>query len=115
MCRTAICTNMLYLELGMTLFLLLRSIILSLFFHPIYVLSSPFFFSLPPSRDSEPVSHSMLFSPFPTKVRALYFYREKISALSSLDDLRRTLVTHASNILRVVGAALSAVDCSFFI
>ena len=32
------------------------------FFHPIF-LSSPFLFSLPPSRNSDPGSHSRLFSP----------------------------------------------------
>ena len=43
----------------------------------------PFLFSFPPSRNSDPGSHSWLFSPFPTTVRALHFYREKISALPS--------------------------------
>ena len=35
------------------------------------------------------------FPPLPTAVRALHFYREKISALSSLVDSRRTVLTHA--------------------
>ena len=36
-----------------------------------------------------------LFSPLPTRaVRALHFYREKISALCSLVDLSRTVLTH---------------------
>ena len=35
------------------------------------------------------------FPPFPTTVRALPFYREKISALSCLVDSRRTVLTHA--------------------
>ena len=52
-------------------------------------------FSLPPSRNSDPGAHSRLFSPFPTKVRAVHFRREKISALSSLVDSRRTVLTHA--------------------
>ena len=33
-------------------------------------------------------AHSRLFSPLPTKVRALHFYRGNISALSSLVDSR---------------------------
>ena len=37
-------------------------------------------FSLPPSRNSDPGSHSRLFSPFPTTVCAFFFYREKTSA-----------------------------------
>ena len=60
-------------------------------------MSSPFFFSLPPSRNSDPGTHSRLFSPLPTTVRALHCYREKISALSSLVNLRRTVLTHAIN------------------
>ena len=34
-------------------------------------------------------------SPLPTTVRALHFYREKISALSSLVDSRRIVLAHA--------------------
>ena len=60
------------------------------FLFPSHLLSSPFY-SLPPSRNSDPGSHSRLFSPLPTTVRALHFYREKISALSSLVDSRRLL------------------------
>ena len=44
------------------------------------------FFSLPPSRNSDPGSHSRLFSPLPSTVCALLCSREKISALSSLVD-----------------------------
>ena len=51
--------------------------------------------SLPPSRSSDPGSHSRLFFPLPTRVRALHFYRENISALSSLVDSRRIVPTHA--------------------
>ena len=51
-------------------------------------------FSLPPGRNSDPGSHSRLFS-LPTPVRALHFYREKTSALSSLVDSRRIVLTHA--------------------
>ena len=43
-------------------------------------------FSLPPSHNSDPGSHSRLSSRLPTTVCALQFYREKISALSSLDS-----------------------------
>ena len=35
------------------------------------------------------------FPPLPTTVRALHFYREKISALSSLVDSRRIVLTYA--------------------
>ena len=34
-------------------------------------------------------------APLPSTVRALHFYREKISALSSLADSRRIVLTHA--------------------
>ena len=49
------------------------------------------------SRNSDPGSHtgSRLFSPLPARVRALHFYRDKISALSSLVDSRRIVPTHA--------------------
>ena len=40
-------------------------------------------------RNSDPGSHSGLFSPLPTAVHALHFCREKTSALSSLVDSRR--------------------------
>ena len=61
------------------------------------ILSSPFN-SLPPSRNSDPRSHTKLFYPPSTAVRALHFFREKISALSSLIDPpapRIVLTTHA--------------------
>ena len=65
------------------------------YYFPSHLLSSPFFLYLPPSRNSDPGSHSRLFSPLPTTVRALHFYREKISAVFSLVDSRRTVLTHA--------------------
>ena len=60
-----------------------------IYFHPICYLRSSF--SLPPmnSRDSDPGSHSRLFSPLPTTVRASHFYRHKTSALSPFDGARR--------------------------
>ena len=58
------------------------------------LLLSSRFFSLPPSRNSDPVSHSSS-PPFPPTVRVLHFYREKTSALSSLVDSRRIVPTHA--------------------
>ena len=52
---------------------------------------------LPPSRNSDPGSHSRL-SPLPTinmvRVRALRFHRETASALSSLVDSRRIVTIH---------------------
>ena len=72
---------------------------LSFFF---FLFSIPFIifallFSLPliNSRNSDPGSHGKLFSPLLTMVLALHSYPEKISALSSLVDLRRTVLTHA--------------------
>ena len=51
------------------------------FFFPIPFIIFALLFSLPPSRNSDPGSHSRLFSPLPTTVPALRFLREKISAL----------------------------------
>ena len=50
---------------------------------------------LPPRRNSDPESHGRLYSPLPTTVRVLFFYRAKNSALSSLVDSRRIVPTHA--------------------
>ena len=61
------------------------------FLFPSHLLSSPFC-SLPPSRNSDLGSHNRLFSPLSTTVRALHFYREKNSALSSLVDSRRIVL-----------------------
>ena len=63
----------------------------------VYIFSIPFIifallFSLPPGRNSDPGGSS---PPLPTAVRALHFYREKISALPSLVDSRRIVLTHA--------------------
>ena len=54
------------------------------------------FCSLPPSRNSDPGSHSRLFSP-PTHYGSClaFFFREKILAFSSLVDSRRIVLTHA--------------------
>ena len=53
-------------------------------------------FSLHPSRNSDPGSHGAGSSPpLPTTVRALHFYRDKISANSSLVGSRRIVPTHA--------------------
>ena len=38
----------------------------------------------------------LFFSPLPSTVRALNFYREKISALSSLVDSHRIVPAHAT-------------------
>ena len=72
-------------------------------------LSSPFFFSLPPIRNSDPGSHSRLISPPPTTVRALHFYRQMISALSSVVDSRRIVFT-----LPTLGALSSSSFCCIF-
>ena len=64
-------------------------------FHFILCIRFSLLFSFPPSRNSDPGSHSRLFSPLPTSVRALHFYPEKTLALSSLVDSRRIVLTHA--------------------
>ena len=80
-------------------------------FFPSNLLSSPFF-SLPPSRTSGPGLHNIrLFPPLPATVRALHFYREKISAISSLVDSRRML-THAIN--RRSQQLILVLFCCFF-
>ena len=68
---------------------------LFVFFHPIYYLTP--FCSLPPSRNSDAGSHSRLFPP-PTHYGSClaFFFREKISSLSSLVDSRRIVLTHAT-------------------
>ena len=58
---------------------------------------SALLFSLPPGHNSDPGSHSRLFSPLPNTVRALHFYREKSPALSSSIDSRR-IVRNTSQI-----------------
>ena len=52
----------------------------------------PLLFSLPPGRSSDRGSRSRLFAPLPFTVLASQFYREKISAISSLVDSRRIAV-----------------------
>ena len=65
------------------------------FFFPSHLLSSPFY-SLPLLVVTQIRGHIAGSSPpLPTTVRALHFYREKISALSSLVDQRRIVLTHA--------------------
>ena len=59
-----------YILLGLYFFL----------FFPSHLLFLPFFFSLPPSRNSDPGSHGRLLSPLPATVRALHFLtREECS------------------------------------
>ena len=65
------------------------------------IVSSPFLFSPPPTAvvvatQIRGGSHNGLFSPLPSKARALQVYREKIRALSSLVDSRRIVPTHAT-------------------
>ena len=77
----------------------LLSLLFFFLIHPIYYRCLSFL-SLPPtcsSRASDPGSHSRLFFPLPSTVRALHFYRHKIGALSSLVDSRRIVPTHAIN------------------
>ena len=78
----------------------LIGIVLLLFLFPSsHLLFSPFFFSLPPiilivvTQIRGHIAGSSL--PLPITVRALHSYREKISALSSLVDSRRIVLTHA--------------------
>ena len=76
----------------------LKSSSVSQFFF--FCLSIPFIifalpFSLLPSRNSGPGPQSRLFSLHPHYGACLAFYREKISALSSLVNFRRIVLTHA--------------------
>ena len=73
-----------------------------LFYFSIPLITFALLFSLPPSRNSDPGSHSRLFSPPHTTVRALLFDREKISALSSLVDSRRIVPTHARRFQQLI-------------
>ena len=64
-----------------------------IFFHPIYYLR-PFVLSLlAATQIRDHIAGSS--PPLLTTVRALHFYREEISALSSLVDSRRIVLTHA--------------------
>ena len=76
-------------------------------FFPSHLLSSPFYLLslLVVTQIRGHIAGS--FPPLPTTVRALHFYREKISALSSLVDSRRIVLTHARG-------ALSSWSFSFF-
>ena len=69
----------------------------SFLFFSSHLLSSPFYSPslLVVTQIRGHILNSRLFSPLPTTVRALHFYREKISALSSLVDSRRIVLTHA--------------------
>ena len=63
------------------------------YFHPIYYIR-PFNISLlVVTQIRGHISSSS--PPLPNTVRALHFYREKISALSSLVDTRRIVLIHA--------------------
>ena len=68
-----------------------------MFYFIIYIAFALLFCSLllPPSRKSDPVSHSKLSYPLPTTVRAFHFYRDKGSARSALVDPRLMVPTHA--------------------
>ena len=63
--------------------------------HPYAFIISALLFSPPYSRNSDPGLHSRLFPPPPHYGSCLAFYREEISALSSLVDSRRIALTHA--------------------
>ena len=65
------------------------------FFFPSHLFIFALLVLLPIRRNSDPESHGRLYSPLPTTVRALLFYRAKNSALSSLVDSRRVVPTHA--------------------
>ena len=69
--------------------------VLPFFSPPSHLLSSPFF-SLSLLVVTQIRGHMAGSSPpLPTTVRALHFYREKISALSSLVESRRIVLIHA--------------------
>ena len=66
---------------------------LSFFFHPIYYLRPSILSLLVVTQIRGHIAGSS--PPLPTTVRGLHFCREKISALSSLVDSRRIVLTHA--------------------
>ena len=66
-----------------------------MYFFPSHLLSSPFFFSLPLSRNSDPGSYCRFFPPLPTTYGSSLFIARKDSTLSSLVDSRRVAPTHA--------------------
>ena len=78
-CRsTLLCTNVLTAVLVHVLFV--ENIYSQVYFFPSHIITSPFcILSLLRSRNSDAGSHSRLFSPLPTTVRALHFYRERNS------------------------------------
>ena len=61
--------------------------------HPIYYLRPSILFLLVVNKIRGHIAGSS--APLPTTVRALHFFREKTSALSSLVDSRRIVLTHA--------------------
>ena len=63
--------------------------------HPVYYLRLSIPYLVSPSRNSDPGPHCRLFSPPTHDGSCLAFFREKISALSSLVDSHRIVVTHA--------------------
>ena len=63
------------------------------FFHPIYYLRPSILSLLVVTQIRGHIAGSS--PPLPTTVLALHFYPEKISALSSLVDPRRIVLTHA--------------------
>ena len=65
----------------------------SFFFHPIYYLRPSILSLLVVTQIRGHIAGSSL--PLPNTVSALHFYRENISALSSLVDSRRIVLTHA--------------------
>ena len=70
-------------------------------FFPIPFIIFARLFSLPPSRNSDPGSHSRL-PPYPLGFVPCIFYCEKISALSSLVDARRIVITHARRFQQLI-------------
>ena len=71
--------------------------------YQVYIIFFALLFFVPPSRNSDPGSHSRLFSPVThTAVRALHFNREKVPALSPLVDSRRIVLTHARRSQRLI-------------
>ena len=72
----------------------------SLFFFPSHLLSSPFY-SLPPSRNSDPGSHSRLLSP-PAHYGSCLAFLSREDFSSSLVDSRRIVLTHARRSQRLI-------------
>ena len=64
------------------------------FFFVPFIIFAHLLLSLLPTRNSDPASHSRLFSPLPATVRAFIFIARRFQPFSSLVDSHRSVPTH---------------------